>query len=171
MIFDNTSSSGTGVRFLMMSAMPQPQAQVHLEQIALGRALLGEKCKIGHVLIDSATGFLIEGTDILGEHEVFTIVWPGNVKMTDSVRLDWESKIRGICGQAVAYLKAQQRAAAANPWASLGFPGPVGRGEAEAAFRKLAKEHHPDLNPGKPDDEFKNLNAAWDQIRKMKGWE
>ena len=37
--------------------------------------------------------------------------------------------------------------------------------EARAAYRKLAKEHHPDLG-GDP-EEFRRIQAAWQQLREM----
>jgi DnaJ-class molecular chaperone len=53
-----------------------------------------------------------------------------------------------------------------DPYDILG----VRRGDSEEtirrAYRKLAKQHHPDLNPGKPEaaDRFKEINAANDLL-------
>ena len=53
-----------------------------------------------------------------------------------------------------------------DPYDVLG----VRRGDADetirAAYRKLAKKHHPDLNPGKPDaaERFKTINAAYELL-------
>src|SRR3974390_1354044 len=51
-----------------------------------------------------------------------------------------------------------------DPYDVLG----VRRGDSDetirAAYRKLAKRHHPDLNPGKPEaaERFKAINAAYE---------
>src|SRR5271156_2421388 len=53
-----------------------------------------------------------------------------------------------------------------DPYEVLG----VRRGDSDEtirkAYRKLAKKHHPDLNPGKPEaaERFKSINAANDLL-------
>src|SRR5258706_13654688 len=44
----------------------------------------------------------------------------------------------------------------------LGVPRTATEKEIQAAFRKLAREHHPDVNPGDPSaaDRFKEINEA-----------
>jgi len=51
---------------------------------------------------------------------------------------------------------------AKDPYDILGVTRKATADEIRAAYRKLAKLHHPDLNPGKPDAEaaFKELTAA-----------
>lgn len=54
----------------------------------------------------------------------------------------------------------------ANPYAMLGVTPDASQDEIRKAYRKAAKETHPDLNPGKAEAEkrFKEINAAYDII-------
>ena len=54
----------------------------------------------------------------------------------------------------------------ANPYETLGVAPNASQDDIRKAYRKAAKESHPDLNPGKPEAEkrFKEINAANDII-------
>ncbi len=54
----------------------------------------------------------------------------------------------------------------ANPYETLGVAPDASQDDIRTAYRKAAKETHPDLNPGKPAAEkrFKEINAAYDVI-------
>ena len=54
----------------------------------------------------------------------------------------------------------------ANPYEALGVAPNASQDDIRKAYRKAAKETHPDLNPGKPEAEnrFKEINAAYDII-------
>ena len=54
----------------------------------------------------------------------------------------------------------------ANPYETLGVAPGASQDDIRKAYRKAAKETHPDLNPGKPEAEsrFKEINAAYDII-------
>ena len=54
----------------------------------------------------------------------------------------------------------------ANPYETLGVAPTASQDDIRKAYRKAAKETHPDLNPGKPEAEsrFKEINAAYDII-------
>jgi DnaJ-class molecular chaperone len=54
----------------------------------------------------------------------------------------------------------------ANPYEMLGVARNASQDDIRNAYRKAAKETHPDLNPGKPEAEkrFKEINAAYDII-------
>jgi DnaJ-class molecular chaperone len=54
----------------------------------------------------------------------------------------------------------------ANPYETLGVAPNTSQDDIRKAYRKAAKETHPDLNPGKPEAEkrFKEINAAYDII-------
>jgi DnaJ-class molecular chaperone len=51
-----------------------------------------------------------------------------------------------------------------DPYSVIGVPRDASEEAIRKAYRRLAKKHHPDLNPGKPDaaDQFKRINAAND---------
>lgn len=53
-----------------------------------------------------------------------------------------------------------------DPYQILGVPRTASEAELRTAYRKLAKQFHPDLNPGKPEaaERFKRINAAWDLL-------
>lgn len=53
-----------------------------------------------------------------------------------------------------------------DPYESLGVARTATEAEIRAAYRKLAKQHHPDLNPGKPEAErrFKEVSVANDLL-------
>jgi DnaJ-class molecular chaperone len=54
----------------------------------------------------------------------------------------------------------------ANPYETLGVAPNASQDDIRKAYRKVAKETHPDLNPGKPEAEerFKAINAAYDIV-------
>lgn len=54
-----------------------------------------------------------------------------------------------------------------NPYDILGVNKSASDGEIKAAYRKLAKKHHPDLNPDNKsdDDRFKEISAAYDLLK------
>ena len=54
----------------------------------------------------------------------------------------------------------------ANPYTTLGVDSKASQDEIKAAYRKLAKKLHPDLNPGnkKTESQFKDISSAYEQI-------
>ncbi len=50
-----------------------------------------------------------------------------------------------------------------DPYKTLGLTKTATDEEVRKAYRKLAKEHHPDLNPGnkKAEERFKDISAAY----------
>src|ERR1700744_2144551 len=56
--------------------------------------------------------------------------------------------------------------AAPTPYETLGVKPDASADEIRKAYRKLAKQLHPDLNPGKPEAEarFKSVSAAYDLL-------
>ena len=57
-------------------------------------------------------------------------------------------------------------AATETPYQVLGVNPDAGADDIRKAYRKLAKQFHPDLNPGKPEAEarFKSISAAYDLL-------
>lgn len=55
----------------------------------------------------------------------------------------------------------------ANPYKVLGVPDGASEEECTAAYKKLAKKYHPDLNPDNPTaaNKMAEINAAYDQIK------
>ncbi len=53
-----------------------------------------------------------------------------------------------------------------DPYEILGVPPGAGSGELKKAFRRLARERHPDTDPDNPwaEDDFKDLSAAYDLL-------
>lgn len=53
-----------------------------------------------------------------------------------------------------------------DPYQTLGVKRDASQDEIRSAYRKLAKLHHPDLNPGKKEaeDRFKSVSAAYDLL-------
>src|SRR6266481_2869878 len=56
--------------------------------------------------------------------------------------------------------------AAQTPYEVLGVKPDTNADEIRKVYRKLAKQFHPDLNPGKPEAEarFKSISAAYDLL-------
>ena len=54
-----------------------------------------------------------------------------------------------------------------NPYKVLGVPDGASEAECAAAYKKLAKKYHPDLNPDNPAaaEKMAEINAAYDQIK------
>ena len=59
------------------------------------------------------------------------------------------------------------RPMATDPYEVLGLPHGASDSEVKAAYRRLAKRYHPDLNPGdtKAAERMNEINAAYDQIK------
>jgi DnaJ-class molecular chaperone len=55
---------------------------------------------------------------------------------------------------------------AADPYATLGVKKDAGQADIQKAYRRLAKNFHPDLNPGNTaaEDKFKEISAAYDLL-------
>ena len=55
---------------------------------------------------------------------------------------------------------------ARDPYEVLGVPRSAGADDIRKAFRKLAKKHHPDANPGDKasEERFKQVSAAFDLL-------
>ncbi|MDE2079628.1 MAG: J domain-containing protein [Patescibacteria group bacterium] len=51
-----------------------------------------------------------------------------------------------------------------NPYKVLGILPSASKSEARAAFARLAKATHPDLNPGKPEEEYRRAREAFETI-------
>lgn len=54
-----------------------------------------------------------------------------------------------------------------DPYSVLGVSRDASEEEIKKAYRRLAKQYHPDLNPGNPEAARKmnEINAAYEQIK------
>lgn len=57
-----------------------------------------------------------------------------------------------------------------DPYSVLGLSSGASEDEVTAAYRKLAKKYHPDLNPGDKaaEEKMRQINAAYEQIKTQK---
>ena len=53
-----------------------------------------------------------------------------------------------------------------NPWEILGIAVGSDTATIKSAYRKRAKETHPDWNPGKTQKDFEKVQAAYEQLMK-----
>jgi DnaJ-class molecular chaperone len=55
---------------------------------------------------------------------------------------------------------------AGDPYATLGVKNDASQADIQKAYRRLAKKHHPDLNPGNSsaEEKFKEITAAYDLL-------
>ena len=53
-----------------------------------------------------------------------------------------------------------------DPYATLGVKKDASQADLQKAYRRLAKKHHPDLNPGNSsaEEKFKEITAAYDLL-------
>jgi DnaJ-class molecular chaperone len=60
----------------------------------------------------------------------------------------------------------QERTLAGDPYATLGVKKDAIQADIQKAYRRLAKKHHPDLNPGNAsaEEKFKEITAAYDLL-------
>jgi DnaJ-class molecular chaperone len=60
----------------------------------------------------------------------------------------------------------QERTVAGDPYATLGVKKDASQADIQKAYRRLAKKHHPDLNPGNSsaEEKFKEITAAYDLL-------
>jgi DnaJ-class molecular chaperone len=60
----------------------------------------------------------------------------------------------------------QERTLAGDPYATLGVKKDASQADLQKAYRRLAKKHHPDLNPGNSsaEEKFKEITAAYDLL-------
>ena len=57
-----------------------------------------------------------------------------------------------------------------DPFKTLGIPSSSSEDEIKAAYRKLAKQYHPDLHPGdkQAEDKMKEINEAYAEAIRVK---
>lgn len=51
-----------------------------------------------------------------------------------------------------------------DPWSILGVKKGASADEIKSAYRKRARETHPDVNPGKTQADFEKVQAAYEQL-------
>ena len=58
-----------------------------------------------------------------------------------------------------------------NPYVVLGVPKDATNAEIKRVYRKLARQYHPDRNPGDAaaEEKFKSIQAAYDSIGTVEG--
>lgn len=74
-------------------------------------------------------------------------------------------------GRTNAGPQAPKNAKKQTPYEVLGITYATSEKDAQAAYRKLARQFHPDVNKA-PEalERMQEINAAWDYVRKGQGW-
>lgn len=57
-----------------------------------------------------------------------------------------------------------------DPYTILGVSPDASEEEVRAAYRRKAQEHHPDATHAKTDEQMMMINAAYEAIKRFKGW-
>lgn len=74
----------------------------------------------------------------------------------------WASAFRQRVGEDAAVV--EEILGSDDPWSILGVSKGASAEDIKRAYRKRSMATHPDLNPGKTQDEFEKVQAAYEQL-------
>jgi hypothetical protein len=166
--FTSEGASGSYTTYSSMGHIAAPSAQVEYQiYVDVGKIVAGEAGTVGAAFIGIlGCAYVRAMIQVKGPRQA-VCNWMAGVGFKDAAgQAHIERQVIENFWKLIDSLAQQSKSEL--PWAVLGLGGDVGEAEARSAYRKLARQHHPDV--GGEEKKFKEVGDAWDKICKAKGW-